>query len=141
MTNPAKALMQQYCSVCKSRYDMTVVSENADDEVIWLKCPNCQGILPHMPEADDAEEGAEATDRDSESVSESATAEELDFDVDSAKPYTPQGRFEVGDVLHHRGWNDYGIVLEKQELPGGRGLLKVRFVEQGEMQLVEGAPA
>ena len=138
MTSPARAFMQQYCSVCKSRYDMTVVSENADDEVIWLKCPNCQGILPHMPETETADE---ASAPEVEGPEEPAAAtEEPDFDIEQAKPYSPQGHFEVGDVLHHRGWNDYGIVLEKQELPGGRGLLKVRFVEQGEMQLVEGAP-
>lgn len=129
--------MEQYCSVCKARYDMTVVSESADDGVIWLKCPNCQGILPHMPEI--SEEAKESAESVSKTVSE-PEAEISEMDIATAKPYAPTGHYAVGDVLYHRGWDDHGLVLEKQELPGGRGLLKVRFVEHGEMQLVEGAP-
>ena len=46
---PEQSAMQQFCSVCKSTFEMEVVRESAEDGVIWLRCPNCQGILPHMP--------------------------------------------------------------------------------------------
>jgi hypothetical protein len=137
MPTPAKALMEQYCSVCKARYDMTVVSESSDDGVIWLKCPNCQGILPHMP--DIADDASEDTATEPTPTSDEVFGSELDTAM--AKAYEPVGHYAVGDVLYHRGWNDHGLVLEKQELPGGRGLLKVRFIKHGEMQLVEGAPS
>ncbi len=130
--------MEQYCSVCKARYDMSVVSESSDDGVIWLKCPNCQGILPHMPDIADDAETTEVASAEPGPVSDETFGEELDTAM--AKPYSPTGHYAVGDVLYHRGWGDHGLVLERQELPGGRGLLKVRFVKQGEMQLVEGAP-
>ena len=130
--------MLQYCSVCKAQFDMSVVSESAEDGVIWLKCPNCQGILPHMPETDS---GGVADEKVGEQEGAAAVqAEEAvpEIDPSLAKVYLPQETYEVGDVLHHRGWNDYGVVTEKLELPGNRHVIKVRFVENGELQLIEG---
>lgn len=124
--------MRQYCSVCKGHYDMTVVRESAEDGVIWLKCPHCQGILPHMPETDG---NATATATEPEPV-----ADPLDeIDVESARPYEPSQTYDEGDVIHHRGWNDYGVVVDKQVLPGNRHMIRVRFAENGEVQLIEGA--
>ena len=132
--------MEQYCSVCKARYDMTVVSESSDDGVVWLKCPNCQGILPHMPDiAGDGDPPATSAKVSTEPKVSSETFS-AELDVAMAKPYEPTSHYAVGDVLYHRGWDDHGLVLERQELPGARALLKVRFVQHGEMQLVSGAP-
>lgn len=126
--------MRQYCSVCKGHYDMTVVRESVEDGVIWLKCPNCQGILPHMPEAESSGGTATAT-----APERKAAADPLeDLDVESARPYEPTETYAVGDVVHHRGWNDFGVVLAKQVLPGNRNVIRVRFAESGEVQLIEG---
>ncbi len=123
--------MRQYCSVCKAHFDMSVVSESAEDGVVWLKCPNCQGILPHMPEDDAAMEAVEGGD--------SVTVEDplAGIDVESARPYLPSETYEVGDVVHHRGWNDFGVVTAKESLPGQRHVIRVRFAENGEVQLLE----
>ena len=114
--------MRQYCSVCKAHYDMLVVSETADDGVIWLKCPNCQGVLPHMPEPGEEVEPA---------------PEEID--PERARPYSADEVYEVGEVVHHRGWDDYGVVTDKKALPGNRSVIIVRFMKSGEIQLIEGA--
>ena len=45
----------QYCSVCKEHFEMEVVKQGSSKNVIWLKCPGCQGFLPHMPEDEDGE--------------------------------------------------------------------------------------
>jgi uncharacterized Zn finger protein (UPF0148 family) len=100
---------------------MLVVSETAEDGVIWLKCPNCQGVLPHMPEPDEEVEA------------------EPEIDPDRARPYSADEVYEVGEVVHHRGWDDYGVVVAKEELPGKRSVIKVRFAKSGEIQLIEGA--
>ena len=44
----------------------------------------------------------------------------------------------MGEVVHHRAWNDYGIVQATETLPGNRHIIRVRFVNAGEVQLLEG---
>jgi hypothetical protein len=126
---------------------MEVVRESAEDGVIWLRCPNCQGILPHMPQIDaaDAEQTAPTTTAprpsggDEEAEAISAAAELLDeIDPEKARPYSEADTYQVGDVVHHRAWNDYGIVKATESLPGNRRIIRVRFVNAGEVQLLEG---
>lgn len=146
-TNPA---MRQFCSVCKSTFEMEVVRESAEDGVIWLRCPNCQGILPHMPdiagpkEDDSSDPGTgppprakkpEADGEEAPGVAENLLAE---IDPDKARTYSATETYEVGEIVHHRAWNDYGIVHETAELPGNRRIIRVRFVNAGEVQLLEG---
>ena len=127
--------MRQYCSVCKAQLEMSVVSDASEDGVLWLKCPRCKGILPHMEEgdggADSAEHGAVAAS--------SASSVLDDIDVSKARPYLPQEVYEVGDVVHHRGWDDYGVVQSKEALPGNRSAVVIQFAEQGVVRLIEGA--
>lgn len=127
--------MRQYCSVCKAQFEMTVVSEAGDDGVVWLKCPQCAGILPHMPE----EHVGVADDAATEPERAPIAVEEID--PDTARIYSPQESYEVGDAVHHRGWNDYGRVVAKETLPGNRHMIRVRFSQNGEVQLIEGSGA
>ena len=122
-------VMKQYCSVCKAHLEMAVVSDASEDGVIWLKCPRCKGILPHMAES------AAAASRPSTTTTEILQ----DFDTSTAKPYQPNSVYEVGDVIHHRGWDDFGVVREKMSLPGNRRAIRVQFAEHGELRLIEGA--
>jgi hypothetical protein len=145
---PEQSAMRQFCSVCKSTFEMEVVRESAEDGVIWLRCPNCQGILPHMPSI--AEDEAAAPDADGgggarpapaadEPDPVSAAADLLDeIDPEAARPYFATETYEVGEVVHHRAWNDYGIVKATESLPGNRRIIRVRFVNAGEVQLLEG---
>lgn len=118
--------MRQYCSVCKDHLEMTVVSDANEDGVVWLKCPRCKGILPHMEDVGGGATAAVGTD----------PVEEIDISL--AVPYDPKKTYEVGDVLHHRGWDDFGVVLEQCVLPGNRSTVRVRFSEHGEIQLIVG---
>lgn len=118
--------MRQYCSVCKDHLEMTVVSDTSEDGVIWLKCPRCKGILPHMEET-------------GEETAQTATEDPLEeIDISQAVPYDSTRVYEVGDVVHHRSWNDYGVVLEIVDLPGNRRTARIRFSEHGEIQLIMG---
>jgi hypothetical protein len=138
--------MRQFCSVCKSTFEMEVVRESAEDGVIWLRCPNCRGILPHMPhigepgEESAAAEGAPvaAPRPEEEEVVHEATDLLDEIDPEKARAYSEAETYEVGDVVHHRAWNDYGIVRETDILPGNRRIIRVRFVNAGEVQLLEG---
>jgi hypothetical protein len=147
---PEQSAMRQFCSVCKSTFEMEVVRESAEDGVVWLRCPNCQGILPHMPSISEPEPGAapsasasggaprpEPAEDEADAVS--AAADLLDeIDPEKARSYSASETYAVGDVVHHRAWNDYGIVKATESLPGNRRIIRVRFVNAGEVQLLEG---
>jgi hypothetical protein len=120
------------CSVCKSDFEMDVVKQGSTENVLWLKCPGCQGYLPYMPDEDEESEGIGAAE-------EKAVALE-DLDVDGALEYSEEDVFEVGQVIHHRSWNDYGRIVAKDKLPGNRRIILVQFLRQGKVKLLEGVP-
>jgi len=124
--------IRQFCSVCKSDFEMDVVKQGSTENVLWLKCPGCQGYLPYMPDEDEVSEEIGA-------VEEKAVALE-DLDVDGALEYSEEDVFEVGQVIHHRSWNDYGRIVAKDKLPGNRRIILVQFLRQGKVKLLEGVP-
>lgn len=163
----------QYCSVCKTEYDMAVVptADGDDDGVVWLQCPNCKGFLPKVSSSlalrggvrapadlTDETDGGEliapdlftAEDDDEDEPPHAATppaatapggddAAELvaDLDFDKAVPYRPWQTYAVGDVIHHLAWDDFGLVVGKEVLPGNRRVVKVRFTTAGTVHLIE----
>ena len=110
---------------------MEVVKQGSGKSVVWLKCPGCQGFLPYMP--DEAEEDA----KKKRQAEESEIALE-DLDVENAKEYSEDQIYEIGEVIHHRSWNDFGKVVSKGSLPGNRRTISVQFLRQGKIQLLEG---
>ncbi len=122
--------MRQYCSVCKSEFDMEIIKQGSKEDVLWLKCPGCQGFLPHLRDED-----SEAN-KSSEIVEEPLALEDLD--VENAKEYSEDQVFVLGEVIHHRSWNDYGKIISKSTLPGNRKTVWVQFLRQGKVQLLEG---
>lgn len=124
--------ISQYCSVCKDQFDMEVVKQGSSKGVVWLKCPGCQGFLPYMPdENEEPEDTAGGDSKDQELALE-------DLDVENAREYSENGIYEVGDIVHHRSWNDFGKVISKDRLPGNRRTIWVQFLRQGKIQLLEG---
>ncbi len=61
-------------------------------------------------------------------------------DVAEAVPYRPWDVFEVGQCINHLAWNDCGVVVAKEELPGGRKIIKCYFETAGVIRLIEEAP-
>ncbi len=132
-TVPARTI-RQYCSVCKATLEMAVVDTVPDNEVTWLKCPRCNGILPHMM----SEEPAAVETASSQT--EEATTGASGFDAaerEAAVDYEASGSYEVGQLLYHRSFNAYGRVIEKTVLPGNRAAIRVRFEDGEEMMLRE----
>jgi hypothetical protein len=109
--------------------------ENTGD-VIWLKCPGCKGFLPHMAEGD--EDGGTAGGGASDEDVELAPEDFDDAEKEQAREYTESDEYEVGDIIYHRSWNDYGKVISKEELPGNRKTVIVNFGNQGKIRLLEG---
>jgi hypothetical protein len=121
--------IHQHCSVCKADFDMDIIKQGSTEDVLWLKCPGCQGFLPYMPKED-----LDDADR----IPEEQSLALEDIAVESAKEYSEDQEYEVGEVIHHRSWNDYGKIVAKDRLPGNRRTIWVQFIRQGRVQLLEG---
>jgi len=114
--------IRQYCSVCKATLDMVVVDTVEDNEVTWLKCPRCRGILPHMSSDEPAETATEVASPEPETTTGFSEEEQA-----SAVDYDPSDTYQVGQVIYHRSINRYGKVKEKKVLPGNRCVIHVAF--------------
>jgi hypothetical protein len=58
-------------------------------------------------------------------------------DVSQALPYRSSGDFAVGTVIFHLAWDDCGLVVAKEKLPGNRRAIKVYFATVGVAHLIE----
>ena len=65
---------------------------------------------------------------------------QLPPDSEGGRPYRPWEAYEVGQCIQHLAWEDCGIVVGKEQLPGGRLVIKVFFQESGVVRLIEQAP-
>ncbi len=63
-----------------------------------------------------------------------------DMDPGQAVPYRPWETYELGQCVLHLAWNDCGVVVGKEDLPGGRRVIKCYFSEAGIVRLIENAP-
>jgi hypothetical protein len=109
---------------------MDVIKQGSTEDVLWLKCPGCQGFLPYMPKED-------LTDVEDRVPDEQNVALE-DLDVEHAREYAEADEYQIGEIVHHRSWNDFGKVVAKDKLPGNRRTIWVQFIRQGRVQLLEG---
>jgi hypothetical protein len=61
-------------------------------------------------------------------------------DPETSVPYRPWDSYEVGQCVLHLAWNDCGVVVAKEVLPGGRRVIKCWFQGAGVVRLIENAP-
>ena len=61
-------------------------------------------------------------------------------DQSDPTPYRPWGDYAVGECIHHLAWDDCGVVVAKEDLPGNRKVIKCFFEEAGVVRLIENAP-
>jgi hypothetical protein len=116
---------------------MPIVDESVENDVMWLKCPGCQGFLPFMTNDGEEDKDAEKNGEEPKPKGFEDIAPE-DIDIESALEYREANKYEVGDIIYHRSWNDYGKVIAKEELPGHRNTIIVQFINQGKIRLLEG---
>jgi hypothetical protein len=99
-------------------------------------------------EAEDVDADAGATEGGQTADEEPGSAEPLaeyaarlaEADTTTARPYRPSSTYELNDVIHHLAYDDVGIVVAKEQLPGGRKAVKVFFDQAGLVHLIEQAP-
>jgi hypothetical protein len=91
------------------------------------------------PAAGDAAGPEEGEGEPAETVADYA-AMLAEADQGDPKPYRPWDTYEVGDCIMHLAWEDCGVVVAKEDLPGGRRVIKCYFGEAGVVRLIENAP-
>lgn len=62
------------------------------------------------------------------------------LDASAATPYRPWETYAVGECVHHLAWEECGVVVAKETLPGGRKVIKCYFEAVGVVRLIEQAP-
>lgn len=97
------------------------------------------GIGDDDDERDDGDSAPAAPPAGAEPVLEYA-AMLAAVDPAAAVPYRPWGTYEVGQCVLHLAWNDCGVVVAKEQLPGGRRAIKCWFQGAGVVRLIENAP-
>ncbi len=100
-----------------------------------------EDLVPEESEEaeDDDQAGEDQAEESGEPLLEYA-AMLAEVDPAGAAPYRHWGTYEVGQCIHHLAWNDCGVVVAKEQLPGGRQVIKVYFEEAGVVRLIEQAP-
>lgn len=88
---------------------------------------------------DDADAKKEDVGKDASEPLAEYAALLAEKDPAEALSYRPWDSYEVGQCLHHLAWDDCGVVVAKENLPGGREVIKVYFEEAGVVRLIEKA--
>jgi hypothetical protein len=103
------------------------------------------GLEETSPDSDDdSVDTAGGGDADEDSPPPSEPVHEYaamlaELDPSSATPYRPWETYEVGECVHHLAWDDCGVVVAKEDLPGGRKVIKCYFEDAGVVRLIEQA--
>ena len=133
--------IRQYCSVCKATLDMSIVDTVQDHEVTWLKCPRCNGILPHMLSSEEEETASSSPPAEPAAATAAATPAPAagcsETEKQAAQDYDAGAEYLLGQVVYHRSLNKFGRVVEKTVLPGQRAAIRMRFEDGEEMTLRE----
>ena len=111
---------QRFCAYCNKQTKMEIVGgmEGVADKT-WYKCTRCR----HMSLLNAVGNGAGLIGQQ--------------IDINSATPYNPQSKYDVGQAIFHTGWNDVGQVMSKVTTSDGGGAIVVAFQKLGERRLVE----
>ncbi len=117
--------------------DMMKARRNAGDPESLPELDELSGGDTAQPASE--KQKSEQPDEPAEPIHEYAAMLEAK-DQSEPSPYRPWETYEVGQCIHHQAWEDCGVVVAKEKLPGGRQVIKCYFEEAGVVRLIEKAP-
>jgi len=133
--------------------DSSPKTESDDDVLVGIVPveevePKTETVVEPEPASDEVEQDVPLQQEPDKEDEPAADAEPImeyagmlaELDVTEAAPYRPWEVYEVGQCINHLAWNDCGVVVAKEELPGGRKIIKCYFEEAGVVRLIEQAP-
>jgi hypothetical protein len=133
-------------AAAESADDAAAAADDAadvDDEGLDAVDPDLVDIADTIDDADDDTEvapprpvGVSGPITEAEPIMEYA-AMLAAVDPEASVPYRPWDSYEVGQCVLHLAWNDCGVVVGKEVLPGGRRVIKCWFQGAGVVRLIE----
>jgi hypothetical protein len=113
-----------FCTKCQRVVKMDMLRKEPDDPVTWLRCPECEGYVPLLS----------AAGKEMMGIKDDILGTVLRSECDE---YDICGTYQIGQILYHKIWDDFGIVLEKgKESQNGRAIM-VSFLRGGLKKIVE----
>jgi NAD-dependent SIR2 family protein deacetylase len=117
--------IEAFCGFCNTTTKMELGSEaiTSVDNKRWAKCKKCKQmrhIVYEEPLPKKRKKQAEE-----------------EINIDNSVKYSPNSFFEIGTVIFHEGWNDFGTVLSKEILSNGKNAINVKFQKSGQKKLIE----
>ncbi len=116
--------VEAFCSICGAVKKFEITGEYSDKEnetKKWAKCKTCK-----QTQVIDLQEIVHST----KPVLD-------DLETRESKNYSPSETYLVGDVIYHKVWDDYGIVVNKLFMSDGQSSISVEFKKSGNKKLIE----
>ncbi len=115
--------IEAFCRTCAAVTKMEIATpagEAFGEEAYWAKCKKCKNKL--VITLDD--------------IIRDDRISVKNIDMGEAVDYSPDKDYEIGSVLFHKGWEDFGVVKSKSHLSSTKISLTVEFQSKGIKKLL-----
>ncbi|MCX7611903.1 MAG: hypothetical protein N2043_09985 [Ignavibacterium sp.] len=116
--------VEAFCSICGAvkKFEITgEYSSSEEDSRRWAKCKSCK----------------QTQIIDLNNIVVANKPDFVDIEQRDSKNYSPDHTYNVGDVIYHKKWDDYGIVINKFYTSDGKSSITVEFKKSGIKKLIE----
>ncbi len=117
--------IEAYCSFCNTIVKMELtggVTASGDENKRWAKCKKCKQTS--------------VVDISVDVLEKKPSVEGIEND-ENCIHYEPSKTYKVGNVIFHKGWNDFGKIVGKEILANGFSSISVEFQKLGNKKLLE----
>ncbi|NIR47216.1 hypothetical protein GWO43_01855 [candidate division KSB1 bacterium] len=116
------------CPKCNRPRKLTLIGEDEDVGVVWLRCNKCLETHSY------AVERLRKTGR----VLTKSELKKRNEAMSEVAEYTPDKTYWIGQKIHHPDFDEVGEIVKKEETSGKNQMIIVEFENQGTKKLVEG---
>ncbi len=116
--------VEALCNICGAikKFEITGnYSEKEDEPKRWAKCKSCKQT--------------QVIDLNNIVLSNKLILD--DIETKESKNYTPSDTYAIGDIIYHKTWDDYGVVVNKLFMSDGQSSITVEFKKSGNKKLIE----
>lgn len=113
-----------FCNNCNAVTKMELAGETVEGPDVskrWAKCKKCKQKL--VIDLNDLKKEVKIT------INDVKTEESI--------TYSPMKSFRIGETIYHEKFADFGIVLSKETMSNGKGMILVDFQNGGKKKLLE----
>ncbi len=110
--------IEHFCDYCGSKQKFKFRGNfEADDSKFWYMCQKCKHVV--LLSIDDL------------NVQRNENSKE------NCRVYSAEETYEIGEIIYHAEWQDYGKVKKKEVSSSGYNIIVVEFEKLGQKKLVE----